>query len=579
MRYPMLVAALACVLLSGCDRSSEPSADAPATSPASSAEAAADAPAVAARPSHTFQAAITAADFLEYTSVLASDEFAGRAPGTKGETLTIEYLRDRFQEMGLKPGNGDSWYQPVPMVQTTATPANATLDVRGTPVEWQFGPQWVGGTRTGQARVELDSSELVFVGYGVVAPEENWNDYAGLDVKGKTVVMLINDPGFHVDDPLLFGGKRMTYYGRWTYKFEEAARQGAAAAIIIHDTDGAGYGWGVVEGGWSGPQFDLPAAADPEPRLPLQGWISADTAQDLFARSGMALEAMRLAANKPGFRAVPLPATLSVALESAVSTSESNNVLALIPGSERPDEVIVYLAHWDHLGTQTAPDGSVQIFNGAIDNASGVAGILEIADAFARGGQRPKRSVLFAAVTLEESGLLGSAHYVAHPSFPMRDTVGVINLDAMNIIGKTRDIVVNGYGASELEDLLRPIAERQGRVLHAESSVEKGYYFRSDHFNFAKAGVPALYAKAGNDHVEKGEEYGAQVAADYVANRYHMPGDVVDPDWDLEGVVQDLEALYELGSQLANGDAWPNWYSGHAFRAVRDAQRAEAAAD
>jgi len=569
MRFLLLPAVLACALLAACGRS-EPVATAPDP-------AAAPAPAQATAPApHQFDAAITADDFLADISALASDEFAGRAPGTRGETLTVEYLRDRFQAMGLKPGNGDSWYQTVSMVETTAEPVAATVKVRDKTLEWTFGTQWVAGTRSGQAAVEVTDSPMVFVGYGAVAPEENWNDYAGLDVKGKTVVMLVNDPGFHVDDPALFGGKRMTYYGRWTYKFEEAARQGAAAALIIHDTDGAGYGWSVVENGWTGAQYDLPAAEDPEPRLPLQGWITGESAQDLFAQSGLSLEALRRAASKPGFRSVPLPATLSVALKSTIKASESRNVLALLPGTERPDEAVVYMGHWDHLGTQTAADGSVQIFNGAIDNASGVAGILEIADAFARGGQAPKRSVLFAAVTLEESGLLGSKYYVAHPTFPMRNIAGVINIDAMTIVGRTRDIVVTGYGASELEDILRPIAERQGRVLHGESSVEKGFYFRSDHFNFAKAGVPALYASSGLDHVEKGEEYGMAIAQEYGVNRYHKPADVVDPNWDLSGVVEDLEALYAVGRELADGTVWPNWYPGNPFRAVRDADRAPA---
>ncbi len=570
MRTLLLTATLSCALLAGCNtpQQTAPAGDAPAATPAT--------PAAEQKAPHSFSPAITAADFLEQVSVLASDEFAGRAPGTRGETLTVEYLRDRFQAMGLKPGNGDSWFQDVPMVETTATPTAAHLEVKGKSLEWEFGSQWVAGTRSGEARVEVADSPMVFVGYGVNAPEEGWNDYAGLDVKGKTVVVLVNDPGFHVNDPNLFGGKRMTYYGRWTYKYEEAARQGAAAAIIIHDTEGAGYGWDVVENSWGGAQYDLPAADDPAPRLPLQGWMAGAQAQDLFAQAGLSLEAMRLAANKPGFKAVPLPATFSATLESTVKSSQSRNVLALLPGSERPDEVVIYMGHWDHLGTQVMPDGSTQIFNGAIDNASGVAGVLEIADAFARSGAAPKRSVLFAAVTLEESGLLGSAYYVAHPTFPTRDIVGVVNIDAMTIVGRTRDIVVTGYGASELEDILRPIAERQGRVLHGEGSVEKGFYFRSDHFNFAKAGVPALYASSGLDHVEKGEEHGIALANEYGANRYHKPGDVVDPDWDLSGVVEDLEALYAVGRELADGDAWPNWYEGNPFRAVRDADRAAA---
>lgn len=568
MRYPLLLAVAACVLLAGCDQTT-PETGTPASTPESTVT-----PAVTADPGAAHSdTAITEADFLDKISTLASDEFGGRAPGTKGETLTTEYIRDYFKSIGLQPGNGDSWYQSVPMLETEAEPADAKLSIKGKDVEWKFGSQWVATTEPGKSEVTLDKSELVYVGYGVNAPEENWNDYAGIDVKGKTVVMLVNDPGFHVDDPDLFGGKRMTYYGRWTYKYEEAARQGAAAAIIIHDSAGAGYDWGVVEKGWSGTQYDLPTSEAPEPRLPLQGWITGDTAQDLFARSGLSLVAMREAANQRGFKPVPLPATLSVAMQASSKRSTSNNVLGLLPGSERPDEAVIYMAHWDHFGTETDEQGNTKIFNGAIDNASGVAGIMEMAKVFAHSEQKPKRSVLFMAVTLEESGLLGSKYYVAHPTFPLRDIAGVINIDAMTIIGKTRDIVVTGYGASELEDILRPIAERQGRVLHAEADTEKGFYFRSDHFNFAKAGVPALYAASGLDHVEKGEDYGREIAADYLANRYHQPADVVDPDWDLSGVVQDLEALYAVGRQLADSDTWPNWYPGNPFRAVRDAQR------
>ena len=571
MRSSLLTAAIACLLLAACGK---PEAPAPAATAPPAPTATTTTPQDAAA-GHS-DTAITAADFLAHVTTLASDAFGGRAPGTEGETLTTEYIRDYFQSIGLKPGNDGSWYQSVPMLETEATPANAHLSIKGKDSEWAFGSQWVATTQPGETQVTLDGSELVYVGYGVNAPEENWNDYAGLDVKGKTVVMLINDPGFHVDDPNLFGGKRMTYYGRWTYKYEEAARQGAVAAILIHDDAGAGYGWEVVDKGWSGPQYDLPTSEAPEPRLPLQGWITGATAQDLFAHSGLSLEAMRMAASKRGFKAVPLPATISVSMQATSKHATSNNVLGLLPGSEHPEEAVIYMGHWDHLGTDTDAEGKVKIFNGAIDNASGVAGIMEIAKVFARSAQPPKRSVLFMAVTLEESGLLGSKYYVAHPTFPLRDIVGVINIDAMTIVGKTRDIVVTGYGASDLEDILRPIAERQGRVLHAEPAVEKGFYFRSDHFNFAKAGVPALYASSGLDHVEKGEDYGLAIAADYLTNRYHQPGDVVNPDWDLSGVVQDLEALYGVGQELANDGAWPNWYPGSPFRAVRDAQRAPA---
>lgn len=530
-----------------------------------------------------FKDAIDPKDFAEHVRVLASDEFEGRAPGTVGEEKTVEYLRAQFERMGLKPGNGDSYFQVVPMMETTANASTAmTLAIGGTTRTLKFGDDMVVGTRSGQTQVKIDASDLVFVGYGVDAPERQWNDYAGIDVKGKTVVMLVNDPGFHAGDGTLFEGRRMTYYGRWTYKFEEAARKGAAAALIIHDTEGASYGWDVVRNSWSGAQYDLRAADDPAPRLPLQGWITGEQAKALFAEAGQDLDKLRAVANKPGFRAVPLGAKMSVTLDSTIVEKESRNVLALLPGTDRADEAIVYMAHWDHLGNHAGKDhtgksgegekgeGADVIYNGAIDNATGVAGILEIAEAMAK-GPKPRRSVLFAAVTLEESGLLGSKYYVAHPSFPMDRTVGVINIDAMSVAGRARDLTVVGLGNSEMEDVLRPIAERQGRTLVEESNPAGGYYFRSDHFNFALAGVPALYADGGNDLLEGGTAAGDAAGKDYNENRYHKPGDEYDPaTWKLDGTMQDLAAVFEVGLALAHGEGWPNWYPSNPFRAARE---------
>lgn len=565
----VLAVALASGLLAACTQHEAPVPPTDAVAPP-----VAEAPAT---PPYSFGPEISAEDFAQHVKVLASDEFEGRAPGSRGEELTVDYLKSQFERLGLKPGNGDSYFQTVPMVETTADPATVgKVTVDGNPRDLAFGTDMVLGTRTGQSEVKLENSEMVFVGYGVNAPEANWNDYAGLDVKGKTVVMFVNDPGFHAGDEALFGGKRMTYYGRWTYKYEEAARQGASAALIIHDTAGAGYGWDVVKNSWSGAQFDLPADTDPEPRLPLQGWLSAEAAQSLFDAAGLKLDELRVAAGKPGFKSVAMKATFGADLKSSIARKESRNVMALLPGSERPDEAVIYMGHWDHLGKH--PGEGDQIYNGAIDNATGVAGILEIAEQFVTQNPPPKRSVLFVAVTLEESGLLGSKYYVAHPGIPPENTVGVINLDAMTVVGKTRDMVVTGYGASELEDILKPVAEQMGRVLHAESSVEKGFYYRSDHFNFAKAGVPALYAKSGLDHVEKGEAYGSTLSEDYTANRYHKADDEYDPAWDLSGVMQDLYALYAVGRELSSGEAWPNWYEGNEFKANRDRMMAEKAA-
>ncbi|KAA2284589.1 M28 family metallopeptidase [Arenimonas fontis] len=558
----------------------------------SQAPAPADGPQAASAPAagHGFGPEISAEDFAAHVKVLASDEFGGRAPGTDGEQKTADYLVAQFQRLGLKPGNGDSWFQDVPMVATTADESSSwarfTIGGEDRPLAW--GTDMALGTRTAQPRVAVENSELVFVGYGVNAPEAGWNDYAGLDVKGKTVVILVNDPGFHAGDDSLFAGKKMTYYGRWTYKYEEAARQGAAAALIVHDDAGAGYGWDVVRNSWSGEQYDLPVSADPEPRLPMQGWITGEVATELFARAGLDFQQLRAAANKPGFTAVDLgDASFSAELNSSIEESSSRNILAVLPGSQRPEEAIVYTAHWDHLGDHGASHGGGEsaagqgedhIYNGAIDNATGVAGVLEIAEAFTVQDPAPERSVVFLLVTLEESGLLGSKYYAANPVIPLKDTVAVVNLDAMPVVGPTRDFVVIGLGNSELDEVLRPIAEAQGRVLVEEDGVEKGFFFRSDHFSFAKHGVPALYAKGGIDHVEKGVDYGREVQARYIAEAYHKPADEFDPAWDLRGVVQDLQALYGVGRELAGNEAWPNYVEGNAFRAARDAARAEATA-
>ena len=547
-----------------------------------------EAPVAEAAPvKHGFGPEISAEDFAQHVKVLSSDEFGGRAPGTDGEQQTADYVVAQFKRLGLQPGNGDSWFQDVPMVVTTADEAatTATITLKGTARPLAFGTQMAMGTRTAQPKVDVAGSQMVFVGYGVNAPEAGWNDYEGLDVKGKTVVMLVNDPGFHAGDAELFSGKKMTYYGRWTYKFEEAARQGAAAALIIHDDAGAGYGWDVVKNSWSGAQFDLPASADPEPRLPLQGWITGETAAQLFTDAGLDLETLRAAANKPGFKPVAIgDATFDASLTSTVTEASSRNILARLPGVERPDEAIVYTAHWDHLGDHSAThggdkaapaaEGEDHVYNGAIDNATGVAGVLEIAEAFIVQNPKPARSVVFLMVTLEESGLLGSKYYAANPVIPLKDTVAVINLDAMSVVGPTKDLVVIGLGNSELDDVLRPIAEKQQRTLVEEDGVEKGFFFRSDHFSFAKYGVPALYAKGGIDHVEKGADFGRQVQANYTTALYHKPADEFDEAWDLRGVVQDLYALYGVGRTLANNDAWPNYVEGNAFKAARDASRA-----
>ncbi|PBJ84095.1 aminopeptidase [Lysobacteraceae bacterium NML93-0399] len=564
MRRPLLLLALpAALALAACggDNDAAPAATLPD-----------------AQAAHSFSPEITGEDFGEMVRMLASDEFEGRAPGTPGEEKTVEYIKAQFERIGLQPGgDNDSWYQTVPMIETTADPSTALrLQTSAGARELTFGDDFVIGTRTGQAAISVADSELVFVGYGVDAPEQDWNDYAGLDVKGKTVVMLVNDPGFHANDETLFDGERMTYYGRWTYKFEEAARKGANAALIIHDTPGASYGWDVVKNSWSGAQFDLRAEDDPEPRLPAQGWITGDVARQLFADAGLDLDEQIKAANTRGFKPVSLDAMVGFDLKSTIAEKSSRNVIGILPGTETPEQAILYIAHWDHLGKHAGEgsDGDA-IYNGAIDNATGVAGIIEIAEKFATSEPKPKRSLAFVAVTLEESGLLGSKYYVAQPSFDLAQTVGVINLDAMSVAGPARDFVVTGMGNSELEDILKTYADAQSRTLVPESNTAGGFYFRSDHFNFAKAGVPALYAKGGSDLVEGGAAAGKAASDDY-AKRYHQPSDVYNPDWNLDGVVQDLEALYGVGRTLADGDQWPNWYDGNPFKAARDQMRSEA---
>ncbi len=519
-----------------------------------------------------------AASYAAHLETLSSDAFGGRAPGTSGEQMTLDYLTEQFDAMGFEPGyvgdEGPSYRQPVPMVEITNQSRTAMTLTHGDET-WAFNyPEHmiIGSRRLGNEAHGVTDSEVVFVGYGVVAPEYNWNDYAGLDVEGKTVVILVNDPGFATADPELFNGRAMTYYGRWTYKYEEAARQGAAAAIIVHDTAPASYPWEVVINSWSGAQFELASDSDAVVSA-LEGWITIDAARELFAKSGLDFDALHEAAKSPTFEAVSLNTTMSAEVTNAIRRGISYNFVAQMTGDTRPEEAVVYMAHWDHLGRTLQVPGSAGIYNGAIDNASGTAGLLEIARMYATVGA-PERTVLFVAVTLEEYGLLGSRYYANNPVIPTNQTVAAINMDALSLVGPTEDVVVVGYGSSELEDILARAVVLQDREVVPEPTPEGGFYYRSDHFNFARVGVPALYAKGGIRHREFGEAYGIEWNETYRNVAYHKPADEFDPDWDFRGVIEDLELLYVVGRYLSENDQWPDWYEGNEFKAIRDRDRA-----
>jgi len=515
---------------------------------------------------------ITGDDLIRHVKTLASDEFQGRAPATEGETKTIEYLTENFKSLGLKPGNGNSYLQEVPLVEITADPDMVlTISERRKTLKLNYATEFIAATRRVTELVELKNSEMVFVGYGIVAPEYNWNDYEGLDVRGKTVVMLVNDPGYATGDSTLFNGRAMTYYGRWTYKYEEAARQGAAAAIIVHETGAAGYPWEVVRNSWSGPQSHLRTADNNMSRSKVEAWITSEKAREIFKMAKLDFDQLHEAAAKKGFKAVPMKLKASLTIRNTIRYSKSNNVLALLPGKENPRELIIYTAHWDHLGINPTVEGD-SIFNGARDNATGTASLLEIAEAFTKLSTPPNRSILFLAVTAEEQGLLGSAFYADHPVYPLSKTIANINMDAMNIFGKTKDLTIVGYGYSELDDYARAVAEKQGRYLRPDPEPEKGYYFRSDHFNFAKKGIPALYIKVGVDNVEKGEQWMRDKMAWWTKTHYHKPSDEYDPDyWDVSGMVDDARLLFEIGYRLAMENSYPNWREGTEFKAIRDA--------
>ena len=547
-----------------------PAEDAAATASTATEETATD--------THVFSADITAEDLVEHITVLASDEFEGRAPGTPGGEKTRAYLAAQYERIGLEPIGG-SYEQAVPIVESTLDPATSSfsVSVNGEARDLGYRKDITYWTKRVEENVSFEDSDLVFVGYGIVAPEYGWNDYEGVDAAGKTVVMLVNDPGFATQNPDLFNGNAMTYYGRWTYKYEEAARQGATAAIVIHDTEPAAYGWNVVETSWSGPQVDLQRDDNGASRVAAEAWFSNETARDLFAAAGLDLDEQMAAALTPEFNAVPMTGiTASATLNNTIKRSEDANVVGVLRGSEAPDEYVLYMGHWDHLGVNLeAGEGEDGIYNGAVDNATGTAAILEIAERFANNETPPRRSILIAAVTAEESGLLGSAYFGEYPPVPLKQIVGGINIDAILPTPPVKDMIVVGYGASELEDILQEAAAPYARRLTPDPEAEKGYFYRSDHISLAKKGVPMLYADGGADLVDGGVEAGEEIGNAYRVNDYHQPSDEYSPDWPMESMVDSTTILYETGAAMAYSSAWPNWYEGNEFRALRDAQRAE----
>lgn len=516
--------------------------------------------------------AITVSGLEVHLKTLASDEFMGRLPFSEGERKTLAYLEEQFRTIGLEPGNGNSYLQEVPMVEITATPS-PTMSVQSKKGNFTLEglKDYVIWTERTDDHIELKNEDLVFAGYGIVAPEYNWNDFAGADVKDKVIVVLVNDPGFGSDDSTLFKGNTMTYYGRWTYKFEEAARQGAKGVLIIHDDVPAGYGFWVVQNNWKAPRLYLDERGKDIYHCAAIGWITQSVAKRLFEAAGMDWAESINAARKPGFTAKPMNLKISTSMSVKARYDKSYNVIGKITGSKSPDEYIIYSTHWDHLGIGKPDAEGDSIYNGALDNASGTAGLLELARAFRSMKAKPYRTIVFLAVTAEEQGLWGSEYYAQNPVYPKEKTVANINMDGINPYGKMKDIVVVGMGQSELEDYLKAEAEAVGRYLSPEPNLVAGYYFRSDHFCFAKVGIPALYTNTGIDHVEKGKDYGRQLQEEYVAKYYHKPSDEYDTSrWNLEGAVEDLKLLFNVGKRLAFDNTWPQWKEGSEFKAVRE---------
>ncbi len=516
---------------------------------------------------------IVTADFASRVKALADDGFEGRGPGTENGEAAADWIADEMKRIGLKPGADGSYFQQVPAVTITLDPTQSSFEISGP--KGKLAPQFAEEVAYWTPRFDKDAqqiknSDLVFVGYGVDAPEEKWNDFKGVDVKGKTIVVLINDPGFIVGDETMFNGRAMTYYGRWTYKFEEAARRGAAAVIIVHETKPAAYGWQVVRNSNTGAKSYLDNDTGNADQVTVQSWITVDVARDLFKRAGLDYEKLKIAANKRGFKAIPMKGLkLNVVTHSNVTHMKTRNVIGVVEGADKPDEYVLYTAHWDHIGIKPDVPGDDKIHNGAVDNATGDAAIFEIAEKFAKAPKPPHRSVMFAFVTLEEQGLLGSEYLAKNPPVPLSKIVAGLNFDGLLASSPSRDMTVVGSGASELEDILASVLKADNRVVAPDPEPEKGSFYRSDHISLAKVGVPMLYAGGGIDLIKGGKEAGQAIRDEYRAKYYHQPTDEYDPNWDLSGPIQNIKALYEVGERIADSDDWPTWYKGNEFEAIR----------
>ena len=520
------------------------------------------------------EAVISEANMARYVKTLGSDAFLGRKPFTEGEEKTLAYLEQVFTEIGLEPGFGESWYQEVPLVEVSVFPSDSLL-LTGPGIDTllRYREDFVVTTRRLVDRVWIEKAPLVFAGYGIVAPEYGWNDYAGLDVKGKIVVVLVNDPGYATGDVGLFRGREMTYYGRWTYKYEEAARRGALGLMIVHETGPAGYDWSVVHNGAVIPNLYLKPDDQYLGWCAIEGWFTRKAGRELVRMSGMDPDSLFAAAAREGFKPVELLPELTLEMFIKYRFDVSRNIMGMIRGSERPDEAIVYSAHWDHLGVGAPVDGD-SIYNGAVDNGTSLAWMLEIARAFKALKDTPARTVLFLAPTAEEQGLLGAMYYTQHAPVPMEKTAANINNDLLLPMGRMKDVMVTGAGQSELEEYVEKYAKKQGRYLHPDPNPHTGMYFRADHFAFAKAGVPALFVRGNVDHRENGKEYAAQQEQDYLQNRYHQPADEYDPEtWEFSGIVEDARLMFRVGLELANSNVFPAWKEGSEFAAVRKQTR------